>query len=98
MRVTSLTAARRLTGIVSHVLSVNSMISEIAKAAEDQANGLKEINTAIGNMDQLTQQNASMVEETTAACHSLADECSKLSMLVDQFEVAPYLAVRRPAA
>jgi methyl-accepting chemotaxis protein len=84
--------------IADHVLAANNMISDIAKAAEEQANGLKEINTAINNMDQMTQQNASMVEETTAACHSLNQECAKLSTLIGQFAVGQTGAVKRHAA
>ena len=74
------------------------MISNIAKAAEEQANGLKEINTAITTMDQMTQQNASMVEETTAACHSLNGECVKLSALIEQFSVRQSVTAGKRAA
>ena len=63
------------------------MIAEIANASEEQASGLQQINTAINSMDQTTQQNASMVEETTAACHSLTEEMRRLSELMGQFKV-----------
>jgi methyl-accepting chemotaxis protein len=49
--------------------------------------GIREINSAISSMDQLTQQNAAMVEETNAATHGLSDVSSNLAALVSRFNV-----------
>jgi methyl-accepting chemotaxis protein len=82
--------------IVEQVAKLNDLIAEIAASAREQATGLDQVNNAVNQMDQVTQQNAAMVEETTAASHSLAHEADALSRLVGQFnlgrEVAPQVA------
>jgi methyl-accepting chemotaxis protein len=65
---------KALERIVEQVSEVNSAVAGIAASAQEQATGLNQVNTAINQMDQVTQQNAAMVEETTAAAHSLARE------------------------
>lgn len=75
--------------IVSQVQSVSANVSAIVEGAREQATGLKEINTAVNTMDQGTQQNAAMVEQSTAASHSLAKEAEALFLLVSHFEVGP---------
>ncbi|MCM2473023.1 methyl-accepting chemotaxis protein [Rhizobium sp. CG5] len=60
-------------------------IEAITQAAQDQSSGLSEITRAINQMDQLTQQNAGMVQETAAATHSLTDEVAEMVALVGQF-------------
>ncbi|MDB5424409.1 MAG: mcpA, partial [Phenylobacterium sp.] len=57
-----------LTRILAKVAEINSLVANIAGSAEDQALGLHEINSSINQMDHVTQQNAAMVEESTAAC------------------------------
>ena len=61
--------------------------SLIAAGALEQANGLGQVNTAVADMDDATQKNAAMVEETTAASHSLAQEASALGELLNRFKV-----------
>ncbi len=78
------TVLERLAG---HVERINTIVSEIAGSARSQANGLIEVNTAVDQMDRVTQQNAAMVEETTAASHSLAHEAAELSQRVNRFRV-----------
>jgi methyl-accepting chemotaxis protein len=73
--------------IVEQVAKLNDLISDIAASAREQATGLDQVNTAVNQMDQMTQQNAAMVEETTAASHSLAGEADALSRLVGQFRI-----------
>ncbi|WP_436088576.1 hypothetical protein [Pararhizobium sp. LjRoot255] len=63
-------------------------MDSIAVAAKEQATGLAEVNTAVNTMDQVTQQNAAMVEESTAAATSLADESAKLRDLVAPFKIS----------
>ncbi len=72
--------------IVEQVERLNSLVSEIAASAQEQATGLAEVNAAVNQMDQVTQQNAAMVEEATAASHSLLAEAEELSRLVSQFQ------------
>ncbi len=66
---------------------INSHMNAIAVSAKEQATGLAEINTAVNSMDQGTQQNAAMVEQSTAAAASLAQEAAKLRDLVAQFKL-----------
>ena len=73
--------------IVAEVAEINSLVTEIAASAHEQATGLGEVNTAVNQMDQVTQQNAAMVEESTAASHSLAQEASALAGLVSRFQI-----------
>ncbi|MCZ7479341.1 methyl-accepting chemotaxis protein [Rhizobium rhizogenes] len=73
--------------IVSEVEEINAHVSAIVVASREQATGLQEINTAVNTMDQGTQQNAAMVEQQTAASHSLAREAEALNSLLGQFRV-----------
>ncbi|MCZ7446023.1 methyl-accepting chemotaxis protein [Agrobacterium rhizogenes] len=73
--------------IVSEVEEINAHVSAIVVAAREQATGLQEINTAVNTMDQGTQQNAAMVEQQTAASHSLAREAEALNGLLGQFRM-----------
>ncbi|MFK0206325.1 methyl-accepting chemotaxis protein [Agrobacterium sp. NPDC090283] len=66
---------------------VNSHMNAIATSAKEQSTGLAEINTAVNSMDQSTQQNAAMVEESTAAASSLAQEAAKLRDLIARFRL-----------
>lgn len=66
---------------------INDLMTEIAASAKEQASGLHEVNTAVNQMDQMTQQNAAMVEQTTAASHGLAREAVQLGELVRQFTI-----------
>ena len=75
-----------LTGIVTKVSQIDSLISEIAQSSQEQATGLSQVNTAINQMDQVTQQNAAMVEEATAAASSLRSESQELTRLVGRFQ------------
>ncbi len=80
-------AGKALEAIVAQVTEISVAAAEIAASAQEQAVGLGEVNTAVNLMDQVTQQNAAMVEETTAASHALAGEADELSRLVGQFQV-----------
>ncbi len=74
--------------IVRQVQNISLNVVAIVDASREQATGLKEINTAVNSIDQGTQQNAAMVEESTAASHSLAREADALFTLLGQFRVA----------
>ena len=74
-----------LSDIEGRVVNINERIHSIATAAREQATGLQEISTAINQMDQVTQHNAAMVEETSAATHKLKAEADGLADLVARF-------------
>ncbi len=76
-----------LTGIVDRVASIDGLVSEIAQSSQEQATGLAQVNTAVNQMDQVTQQNAAMVEEATAAAAQLKREAAELEQLVARFDV-----------
>ncbi|WOJ89031.1 methyl-accepting chemotaxis protein [Methylocapsa polymorpha] len=73
--------------IIDRVAGVDSLVAEIAASAKEQAGSLNEVNVAVNQMDQLTQQNAAMVEQATAATHSLKGETDELGRLVARFRV-----------
>lgn len=73
--------------IQTRITTVNEHIVAIASASKDQASRLTEINETVNALDQVTQQNAAMVEETTAAAYSLASEADALNEQVGQFSV-----------
>jgi methyl-accepting chemotaxis protein len=75
-----------LGAIALRVAEMDALISEIARSAQEQATGLSEVNTAVNQMDQVTQQNAAMVEEATAAAASLKAEAGELSRMVGRFK------------
>ncbi|WP_438747879.1 methyl-accepting chemotaxis protein [Pararhizobium sp. O133] len=78
-------ALMEIEGLVNRV---NEHVASIATAAREQATGLAEVNTAVNSMDQMTQQNAAMVEETTAASQTLAQESRELKSLLQTFRLS----------
>ncbi len=76
-----------LTEIVQAVEKVGSIIGEIATASGEQSRGLDEVNIAVGNMDEMTQRNAALVEETHASAQTLASMAQGLAELVDFFKL-----------
>ncbi|WP_323688345.1 methyl-accepting chemotaxis protein [Rhizobium sp. AN69] len=73
--------------IEGYIVTVNQHMESIATSAREQSVGLAEVNTAVNQMDQVTQQNAAMVEETSAAGATLANESGKLRELISQFQL-----------
>jgi methyl-accepting chemotaxis protein len=78
---------KALERIVGQVAQINGVVGEIAASAQEQSSGLQQVNVAINQMDQVTQQNAAMVEESTAASHALAREAQDLARLISRFKV-----------
>ena len=76
-----------LTLIIAQVAEIDDIVGEIAASAQEQATALDEVNTAVNQMDQVTQQNAAMVEEATAASQALAHEAGELARLIGQFQL-----------
>ncbi len=73
--------------IVSSIKKVSDIVAEIAAASREQATGLDQVNTAVGHMDEMTQRNAALVEETTASAQSLANQARELAGLVAFFKL-----------
>ncbi|MNJ28165.1 Methyl-accepting chemotaxis protein IV [compost metagenome] len=84
--------------IVAGVAEIDGLMAEISASAQEQATGLQQVNSAVNQMDQVTQQNAAMVEESTAASHSLAQEADVLAASVARFKVAQAAAPARAPA
>ncbi|MFD1746144.1 methyl-accepting chemotaxis protein [Rhizobium helianthi] len=76
-----------LSQIRVHVDGINEEVHSIAATSQEQSSSLIEINTAIGQMDQVTQRNAAMVEETTAGTVKLADDARQLFALISRFKL-----------
>ena len=73
--------------IQGQVVKIDEHVRSIATAAREQSTGLSEVSTAVNQMDQVTQQNAAMVEESTAATNRLADEAANLARLIARFKL-----------
>ena len=71
--------------IITSVVEIDELVAGIASSSREQSLGLSDINTAVSEMDQGTQQNAAMVEQTTAAVHSLRNEAATLAEGVSAF-------------
>ncbi|MFT3973824.1 MAG: methyl-accepting chemotaxis protein [Amaricoccus sp.] len=77
---------RSLETIVDAVTGITGLVAEIANSSREQSVGLSEINSAVGQLDQVTQQNAAMVEDSTVASHAMRTEAETLAQLVGQFQ------------
>ncbi|WP_160011662.1 HAMP domain-containing methyl-accepting chemotaxis protein [Rhizobium sp. 18055] len=76
-----------LARISTQIVAISEHVEVIARASHDQSSALQEVNATVNQMDQMTQQNAAMVEETTAASRELATEADALLSLVRQFKI-----------
>jgi PAS domain S-box-containing protein len=74
--------------IQENIIAVNDHMEAITSSAKEQATGLSEVNSAVNQMDQVTQQNAAMVEETNAASATLAQETARLRQLIEGFQLS----------
>ena len=81
-------AGAAMTEVVDTVRSVTDIVSEISAASAEQSTGIDEINRAITQMDEVTQQNAALVEEAAAASQSLQEQASNLASVVGAFKLA----------
>ncbi len=86
-----------LAGFVTTVREVSGTVSEISAASREQASGIEQINTAVARMDEMTQQNAALVEEGTAASEAIGREAELLRRLIAFFKVAGSAAVSADA-
>jgi methyl-accepting chemotaxis protein len=97
-------AGNTMTEIVSSVQRVSDIIGEITAAAAEQSDGIGQVNTAVIQLDQMTQQNAALVEQSAAAAESLKDQAVRLSDVMSIFRldsldtgVGARLTPRQPA-
>jgi len=80
-------AGSTMTEIVASVQRVTDIIGEISAASTEQSQGIGEVKGAIGEVDQMTQQNAALVEESAAAAESLKEQATKLAAVVSTFRL-----------
>lgn len=80
-------AGQRMTDIVTSIKHVSDIMAEISTASREQESGIEQINQAISEMDNVTQQNAALVEEAAAAAESLQDQAITLTDIVATFKV-----------
>ena len=73
--------------IVSQVQRVNDLVSEISSASVEQTQGIEQVGSAVSQLDQVTQQNAALVEESAAAAESMKHQALALSHAVAVFNV-----------
>ena len=81
-------AGASLTEIVGAIKKVSDIVAEIAAASREQSTGLEQINTAIASMDEMTQRNGALVEETSASAQALSDQAQELAQLVQRYRIA----------
>ncbi|WP_432240216.1 methyl-accepting chemotaxis protein [Herbaspirillum robiniae] len=80
-------AGTTMTEVVASVKRVTDIVGEITAASHEQSTGIEEINRAITQMDEVTQQNAALVEEAAAAAQSLQDQAGRLQQVVSVFKI-----------
>lgn len=84
--------------IVTAIKRVNDIMAEIAAASSEQSSGIEEVSTAVSQMDEMTQQNAALVEQAAAAAESLQSQADQLTQGVAQFKLnASMAAISRPS-
>jgi methyl-accepting chemotaxis protein len=89
---------KALQRIIGRIGEISSLVGTIATSAEHQATGLQQVNTAVSEMDGVTQQNAAMVEEATAAARSLAEEADELARQIARFTLGSGQRPGNPAS
>ena len=80
-------AGGAMTEIVASVQRVADIIGEISAAAREQSDGINQVNAAVGQLDQMTQQNAALVEESAAAAESLKEQSQRLATAISVFRL-----------
>lgn len=80
-------AGQTMTEVVSQVKRVNDLIAEITAASKEQTIGISQVGQAVAQLDEMTQQNAAMVEQSSAAANSMSDQARRLVEAVKVFSV-----------
>ena len=81
-------AGERMADIVSQIKRVNGLISEVTTAANEQNTGISQVNQAVTQLDQMTQENAALVEESAAASDALSQEAQRLTQIIGVFRLS----------
>jgi len=81
-------ASSTITDIVGSVRRVNDIVGEISSSSAEQSRGIEQVNMAVAQMDEVTQQNAALVEEASAAAHALSSQADSLRDAVSVFKIA----------
>jgi len=87
-------AGTTMNELVASVQRVSDIIGEITAASAEQSDGIGQINGSVTQLDQMTQQNAALVEQSAAAAQSLKDQAGRLAQVVGTFRLGPAHAVR----
>lgn len=90
-------AGQTMTEIVSSIQHVTDIMSEITAASDEQKTGIDQINIAISDMDNVTQQNAALVEQAAAAAAAMQEQADQLAQLVSVFQVRSETSSAHPA-
>ncbi len=80
--------ARSIDEVIGQVQQVSQLMNEVASSSSEQSQGITQVNQAVNMLDQATQQNAALVEESSAAAASLRDQAERLQRTVNQFQLA----------
>jgi methyl-accepting chemotaxis protein len=91
-------AGQTMEEIVVSVKRVTDIMAEISAASREQSNGIDQVNTAVSQMDKITQQNAALVEEAAAAAKSMEEQTEELSNIVAAFKIGSAAAAPLPTA
>ena len=89
-------SGQSLSDIVSAVKKASDIVAEIAAACQEQARGIDQVNKAITSLDQVTQQNAALVEEAASAAESLSEEAQNLDVVMSNYQIAGSGGESRP--
>ena len=89
-------AGKTLEDILGSVKRVADIVAEIAAASSEQASGIDQVNAAVSQMDEMTQQNAALVEESAAAAHALEEQSRELNRLMGFFNTGAAAALAPP--
>ncbi|WP_313030879.1 methyl-accepting chemotaxis protein [Massilia alkalitolerans] len=91
-------AGATMNGIVDSIGRVTAIMGEIVDSSKEQASGIQQVHRAVSDMDSVTQQNATLVEESAAATESMKEEAARLAQLVAVFKLAAKAAPRKDEA
>lgn len=83
--------------VVASIRRVNDIMDEISAASQEQSDGIEQVNQAVAQMDEVTQQNAALVQEASSAASSLEEQAARLESVVASFRLVEGEAVTQPA-
>ncbi len=83
---------------MASVKKVSDIVAEIAAASREQSSGIEQVNRAVMQMDELTQQNAALVEQATASSQAMADQARELNEMMSRYQVSGEVGTGRSAS